>query len=161
MIFLDRNARQMADAAGLLRGIHAEMDRVRRRQLGFTFIWGLRALRALPGGLAGRVQNGRCEATCVLSNLGRVLAASPLPRRRGQDRRRQSVAGRARFFSPVREGTAASVGLVFYRGELQVCLRYDSRQLTVGQADDLLTMYLHTIHASTSDYAAAVSDRAA
>ena len=87
----------------------------------------------------------------MLSNLGRVLAASPLPRREGKIAAGNLLLEGLDFFPPVREGTAASVGLVFYfsvSGELHVCLRYDSRQhFTVGQADDLLATYLRTIRA--------------
>lgn len=162
LAFLDRISRQIADPARLLRGIHEQMDLIRRRQLGLTFIWSLHALRALPGGLAGRFeQSGRCEATCVLSNLGRVMAASPLP-----TRQHKIVAGNLLlegfdFFVPVRDGTAASVGLVFYGGELQVCLRYDKCRLTAGQADDLLTTYLRTIRASLGEPGAGTVDRPA
>jgi hypothetical protein len=148
MVFLDRNARQIADPASLLRGIHDEMDLIRRRQLGLTFIWSLHALRALPGGLAGRVGNGRCEATCVVSNLGRALADCPLPARGGKLVAGNLLLEGIEFFGPVREGTAAIVAFVFYAGELQICVRYDSGRITAGQADDLLTTYLQTIRAT-------------
>ncbi len=105
-------------------------------------------IRALPGGLAGRVGNGRCEATCVVSNLGRALAGSPLPRRGGKLVAGNLLLEGLDFFVPLREGTAASVALVFYAGELQVCLHYDSRRITAVQADDLLATYLQTIRAS-------------
>jgi len=148
MVFLDRNAKQIADSTPLLRGIHAEMDLIRCRQLDLTFIWSLCALRALPGGLAGRVGNGRCEATCVVSNLGRALADSPLPRRGGKLVAGNLLLEGLDFFVPLREGTAASVALVFYSGELRICLHYDSRRITSVQADDLLATYLQTIRAS-------------
>jgi hypothetical protein len=148
MVFLDRNAGETADAAELLRGIHDEMDLIHRRQLGLTFIWSLIALRALPGGLAGRLGNGRCEATCVVSNLGRAFAGSPLATSEGKIVAGNLLLEAVDFFAPVREGTAATIGLVFYAGELQVCLQYDSRRLAADQADDLLTTYLRTIRAS-------------
>ncbi len=56
MVFLDRNARQAAKPAELLRGIHEEIARVRRRQLGYTLHWSLALVRALPGGLSARRQ---------------------------------------------------------------------------------------------------------
>ena len=121
--------------------------------MGLTFIWSLCALRALPGGLAGRVGNGRCEATCVLSNLGRVLAGSPLPTREGKIVAGNLLLEGLDFFAPVRDGTAVSVGLVFYAGQLQACLRHDNRRLTAQQADDLLTTYLRTIRSSLGENA--------
>jgi hypothetical protein len=148
MVFLDRNAAQLADPLGLLRGIREQLALIRRRQLGLTFHWSLMALRVLPGGLAARVSNGRCEATCVVSNLGRVLADSPLPRCE-----EKIVSGNVRLedievFAPIREGTAASVALVFYAGGLRICLQYDGRRITSAQAEDLLDTYLHTIRSS-------------
>ncbi len=127
------------------------MDLIRRRQLGLTFIWSLHALRALPGGLAGRVGNGRCEATCVVSNLGRALADCPLPARGGKLVAGNLLLEGVEFFGPVREGTAAILALVFYAGELHICLRYDSRRITAAQADDLLTTYLQTVRASLGE----------
>ena len=64
----------------MLRSIHEEMNSIRRCQLGLTFIVSLWGLRLLPGGLAKWVDRDCCEATCVLSNLGRAMADSPLPR---------------------------------------------------------------------------------
>ena len=49
---------------------------------------------------------------------------------------------RHRFLSPVRNGTAVSVALVFYAGGLQICMHYDGRQITEAQADDLMATYL-------------------
>jgi len=148
MVFLDRTPRQIADSSGLLRSIHAEMDLIRRRQLGLIFVLSLSILRALPGGLASRVNKGRCEATCVLTNMGRVMADSPLPRYNEKIVAGNLVLDGMDFFAPIRVGTAVSVALVFYAGELQVCMQYDSHHITEAQADDLLATYLRKIRAS-------------
>ena len=92
------------------------MDLIRRRRLGLTFVLSLSVLRVLPGGLASRVNQGRCEATCVLSNLGRAMADSPLPRRNEKIVAGNVVLDGIDFFAPVRDGTAVTVGLVLLRG---------------------------------------------
>jgi hypothetical protein len=148
MVFLDRNPAQIADPGGLLRSIHAEMDLIRRRKLGLIFILSLWVLRALPGGMAGRVNKVRCEATCVFSNLGRVLADSPLPRSNGRIVAGDVVLDGIDCFSTLREGTAVAVALVFYAGELQVCMQYDVRRITEAQAEDLMATYLRKIRSS-------------
>ncbi len=148
MVFLDRTPRQIADCAGLLRGIHAEMDAIRRRQLGLTFIVSLWGVRLLPGGLANWVKRDCCEATCVLSNLGRAMADSTLPRQNEKILAGNVLLDGIDFFAPVRDRTAVSMALVFYAGGLQLCMHYDSRHLTEAQADDLLATYLRTIRAS-------------
>ena len=148
MVFLQYTPAQIADPARLLRGIHAEMDLILRRQLGLTFVLSLSVVRALPGGLAGRANQRRCEATCVVSNLGRAMADSPLPRRDEKIVAGNVVLDGIDFFAPVRHGTAVTVGLVHYAGGLQICMQYDRRSISEVQAEDLLATYLRTIRTS-------------
>ena len=162
MVFLDRNPAQIADPGGLLRSIHAEMDLIRRRQLGLIFVLSLWVLRAAAGtDWRGRVNQGRCEATCVLSNLGRAMADSPLPRRNEKIVAGNVVLEGIDFFAPVRDGTAVTVALVFYAGGLQVCMQYDSRRITEAQADDLMATYLRKIRTSLDMASRAVHGKAA
>jgi NRPS condensation-like uncharacterized protein len=148
MVFLDRTPAQIADSAKLLRTVHEEMDLLIRRQLGLTFIWSLWVLRLLPGGMARRFDSRRCEVTCVVSNLGRAMADSPLPRRDEKLVAGNVVLDQIDFFSPVRDGTSVTVGLVFYAGSLQVCMQYDSRRITAAQAEDLMATYLRKLRES-------------
>ena len=161
MVFLDRNSRQCADPAKLLHGIHDEIALIRRRQLGLTFIWSLHALRATPGGMAGRVGKGRCEATCVVTNLGRALAGSTLPFRAGKLAAANLLLEDVELFAPPREGTAATIALVFYAGGLNICLQYDGLRMTAERAEDLLATYLRTIRASLGAVSAAPRNQAA
>jgi hypothetical protein len=161
MVFLDRTPKQIADGTGLLRSIHDEMQLIRRCQLSLTFALSLSVLRLLPGGLAKRVNKGGCEATCVVSNLGRAMADSPLPR----DAER-IVAGNVLLegvdlFVPVRDGTAATVALIYYAGRLQICMQYDSRRITEDQAEDLMATYLRKLRASIETGSRPVEDKAA
>jgi hypothetical protein len=148
MVFLDRTPRQIADPRSLLHGLHAEMDSIRRRQLGLIFIVSLWGLRLLPGGLAKWVNRECCEATCVLSNLGRAMADSPLPRRDEKIVAGNVVLEGIDIFAPVRDGTAVAMTLVYYAGGLQLCMQYDSRHITEPQAGDLMATYLRKIRAS-------------
>ena len=160
MVFLQRTSAQIADP-GLLRSLHAEMDSIRRRQLGLTLIFSLWVLRALPGGLARRARHGRCEATCVLSNLGRAMADSPLPQCNEKVVVGNVVLEDIDCFGPVHEGTAVTAELLFYAGELRICMHYDRRCVTEAQADDLMATYLGTIHASLDMAGRAIQDKAA
>jgi hypothetical protein len=148
MIFLDRTSKQIANSEGLLRSIHEEMDSIHRRQLGLIFVVSLGALRLLPGGLAKWVNRDCCEATCVLSNLGRAMADSPLPRCNEKIVAGNVVLDGIDFFTPVRNGTAVSIALIYYAGGLQLCMHYDSRYITEAQADDLMATYLRKIRTS-------------
>ena len=121
------------------------MDLIRRRQLGLIFV----VVAVGPAGAAGRtgkrVNQDRCEATCVFSNLGRAMADSPLPRRNEKIVAGNVVLDGIDFFAPVRDGTAVTVALVYYAGGLQICMQYDSRRITEAQADDLMATYLRKI----------------
>jgi hypothetical protein len=161
MVFLDRNADQCANRVKLLQSVHDEIDLIRRRKLGYTFIWSLHAMRALLGGLAGRVGNGHCEATCVVTNLGRALADSTLPKRGGKLVAAKLLLEDVEVFAPIREGTAAAIGFVFYAGGLNICLQYDGRCMTAAQSEDLLSTYLQTIRASAGAVLPARGDKAA
>ena len=118
-------------------------------------------MRLLPGGLAKWVKREGCEATCVLSNLGRVMADSPLPRCNEKIKAGNLVLDGIDFFSPVRDGTAVSRALIYYAGGLQLCMRYDRRHMTEAQADDLMATYLRTIRASLDTASRTIRERAA
>ncbi len=54
------------------------------------------------------------------------MADSPLPRRNDKIVAGNVVLEGIEFFAPVRDGTAVTVALVYYAGELQICMQYDS-----------------------------------
>jgi hypothetical protein len=147
MVFLDRTPEQIA-APNLLRSIHKEMNSIRQGQLGLIFIVALWAVRLLPGGLAKGVNRNCCEATCVLSNAGRAMADSPLPRCNERIVAGDVVLEGIDFFAPIRRGTAVSMALVYYAGGLRLCMHYDRRHITEPQAADLMAIYLRTIRGS-------------
>jgi hypothetical protein len=98
--------------------------------------------------MAKRVNSGRCEVSCVVSNLGRAMADVPLPRRDEKIVAGNLVLDAIDFFSPIRDGTAVTVGLVFYGGALQICMQYDSRCIDEAQAEELMATYLRQISES-------------
>ena len=148
MVFLDRTPAQIADPCRPPGGVHAEMDLIRRRQLGLSS-----CCRSGPCDAAGRVgevdRPERCQATCVLSNLGRFMADSPLPRQDGKIVAGNVLLEGVEIFTPVRDGTAVTVAVVFYGGELHICMQYDAARVTEAQADDLMATYLRRIRGST------------
>jgi NRPS condensation-like uncharacterized protein len=161
MVFIQCTPAQIADPARLLHSIHAEMNLILRRRLGLTFVLSLLVLRWLPGGLSSQTKPGRCEATCVLSNLGRVMADSPLPRCDEKIVAGNVVLEGVDFFAPVRDSTSVTVGLVFYAGGLQICMQYDRRRISESQAGDLLETYVRRIRTSPDVASRAVQAGAA
>jgi hypothetical protein len=121
----------------------------------------LSVLRALPGGLASRVNHSKCEATAVFSNLGRALADSPLPQFNEKIVAGNVVLDGIDVFAPVRDGTAVTMVPVYYAGGLQLCMQYDNCRVTKVQADDLMATYLRKIRASLDTASRVVRGKAA
>ena len=82
MTFLDRHPRALGNPGALLRGIQREMNFTKRERLDLLFVTTVRVVvRWLPALIRRIVFAEQCRATAVLSNVGVVLADSPLPKR--------------------------------------------------------------------------------
>src|SRR5262249_640924 len=146
MVFLDRHSSQIADPERLLRGIRAETQTIKRRRLGLTLLGVLRFLGAIPGALKALLDGSRCWNSSVLSNLGAVLADSPLRGRSDRIRTQDCTLESIEFFPPVRPFTHASFGVVTYARRLVVGMNYDRFKLTTGDAHDLLGAFIHQVN---------------
>ena len=142
MVFLDRRPKHFGSPRRLLEGIHEQIQLIKRRRLGLTFVLTLRALQALPGGLARATRADRCTATCVLTNLGAPLAGVQLPRRQERIVSGNMVLEGIDSLAPIRPYTCASFALTGYARKLFVTLNYDPRPLSADQARDLLASFM-------------------
>ena len=148
-VFLDRRTSDSADPDRLLRGIHAEMDRIKRNQLGFTFIGSLAVCR-LFGGLERQVRADKCTVSCVFTNVGTLFAQTPLPEHQRQLRAGNVTLSGIDCVAPIHPYSCVSVAAGLYGGSLNITLHYDPRPLDQQQAADLLTAYVRRITASTA-----------
>ena len=144
-VFLDRRGPDFADPDRLLRGIHAEMDLIKRNQLGFTFVFSLAICRRLLGGLEKQVRADKCTVSCVFTNVGTLFAQVPLPERDGC-----IVAGNVTLMdmdvlAPVHPYSCVTVVAGLYADRLGITLHYDPRPLSEAQAADLLAAYVRRI----------------
>ncbi len=141
MVFLDRQSRECADPAALLLSLHDEMQLVKQRRLGLTFLLALRYNRKLPGAIARlrrRTQRALCQGTAVISNLVSPWENSSLRRPDGQIVAGDVLLRRVDFLPPLRPYTAAAVGVVTCAQRLCLALHYDSRVLNREEAAELL-----------------------
>jgi hypothetical protein len=152
MVFLDRRGAQIADAGRLLRGINAEMRRIKRLGLGLTFVLSLWAVRRLPGGLPRMVRPARCSATSLLSNLGPVLADGPLPRQDGQIALGGAVLESIDAVGPLRPLTHTAFSVFTYAGRLGITLHYDPRAISSAGAGELLDAYARRVRQSARHF---------
>ena len=142
-VFLDRRPSEAVDSAELLRGIDGQMDRINWNQLGRTFLYSLQILHLLPGGLASQNRSDRCQVSTVLSNLGRVLTSSPLPR----DDSERLVVGDATLESievlaPNRPSSCVSFVAINDANRLSILLHYDDRVVQGGDAHRLMEIFV-------------------
>ncbi|NIL96694.1 MAG: hypothetical protein GTO53_04595 [Planctomycetales bacterium] len=141
MVFLDRHPQDCADAQRLLQSVHEEMQMVKDRRLGLTFLLSLRYNRQLPGGvgrLRRRTEKGHCQGTGVISNLVRPWAASTLRRDDGRLAVGDVVLRQVDFLPPLRPYTSVAIGALTYADRLCLALHYDSRVLDRAEAVELL-----------------------
>jgi hypothetical protein len=147
-VFLDRRGSDFADAGDLLRGIHAEMDLIKRNQLGYTFVFSLAVCRRLFGGLRKQVRADKCTVSCVLTNVGGLYAQLPLPRRDGQIAVGNLTVTNIESAAPIHPYSCATVVAGLYADRLGITLHYDPRPLVPSQAADLLATFVQQIETS-------------
>jgi hypothetical protein len=150
LVFLDRRGVDSEDPDQLLASIHDEMALIKRNQLGLTFLFSLLVARWLPGGLRKQVHADRCTMSCVFTNVGKLLAYSPLPRRDGQ-----LVVGDVQFESfqalvPVRPYNCTTFTAHQYARRLVLDLHYDPGVLTPSQARRIMELVADGTRASSS-----------
>jgi hypothetical protein len=138
MVYLDRRRKDLADPDRLLRGIHREMDEIKRLRLGEAFVAGMGMTARLPGWMVRSFGPGRCWATGLLSNLGIVLANPALPKRKGRLEIDGAVLEKIDFLPPLRPATSAVLGVFTYAGRLGFTLHYDPRSIQPWQAEEFI-----------------------
>ena len=131
MINIDRRPHRWTDHTRMLKVLHLEMQAVKRLRLGLVFVQILNSLQIVFGSLRPFLSRDRCQATCVLSNLGPVLADI------GPD-----VIRAIEFFPPIRPLTSVAIGIVTYQGQMALSLRYDANALSPDQAAELLDRFV-------------------
>ena len=135
-VFVDRTRRESRQSHdSLIKNVASEMQWVKKRDQRYVFLLVLRVLRYVPGAFKAVLRAPVSRASCVLSNLGRVLEKTPILR----DAQGRAVVGDATLEqveveAPIRHKTALSVVGFTYAGELNLCVHYDSRLITNEQA---------------------------
>jgi NRPS condensation-like uncharacterized protein len=138
MINIDRRVYRWTDHSKLLRVLHRELAAVKRFKLGVVFVQLLHVLQTLFGSLRRFLPADRCQASCVVSNLGVVLRETETEAIRSVE-----------FYPPIRPLSAAAFGVATLNGELTLSLHYDAAALTAEEAAELLDGVTAQIRTST------------
>jgi hypothetical protein len=126
MINVDRKPHHWRSPLRMLRVLHWELSIVKRLRLGVIFVQILAMLQKLFG-LERFLSRKRCQATCVVSNLGVVLPEFT----------NELVSG-VEFYPPIRPLTTVAIGAATCRDRLNLSLHYDAAALTTEEAAWLL-----------------------
>ena len=151
-VFLNRPRRALARGREVvLKSIAEEMRWVKEKEQGYNFLLILKALHAFPGSLSMFLKMPTCRTSAVLSNLGRILDNSPLPR----DSEGRVLWGTARLdgieaTSPIRYKTSLAVVALTYAGRLSLTARYDGRLIPDDEARAFMNIYHSLISESVS-----------
>jgi len=122
----------------LLRGIRLETSFLKRFRIVTCFARVIWVAGGLLGGLHRFLRPGRCLASCVVSNLGRIYVDTPLLRRDGKLVAGELTVDAVDTAPPVRDGSGAALTFYTYAGQLSVSLNFDPCRFRRPTAEQLL-----------------------
>jgi hypothetical protein len=140
--FLTRRARDCSRRCELFESIRRETETIRQFRLGLYFLGGLAMAMRLPGAIPWVLRRNRSFATIVLSNLGKVLRRTDLPRRDGRLICGEAMLQRITGVPPIRPWTRAAIAVLSYGDETTVNLRCDPHVFSAAQARRFLAEYV-------------------
>jgi len=138
MVNLDRNLTMYKNPRLMLTTIRLETRFLQYFRFGLAFIRCITFFGWIPGGIEFMASGGRCYATSVLSNLGRVLVETPNPWQNGRLVAGDLVLEAIESAPPVRPHTHTSLTCLFYDGRLSVIQNYDRHHFTPPAAEALM-----------------------
>jgi len=143
MCFITRGQNSCRSPSTLLKTIGVEMAAARYWLRGKSLIRAMGVAQAIPVLERRFLEQGRCLATVVLSNLGDYdqWFCSSLPREgrliRAGNVRLESIV----LLAPVRPQTHAAFCVATYGGILRVSVRHDPKAFSDERAEELLALY--------------------
>ena len=140
--FVALDPSKFADPDALLDAVHEEMDRIKRWKLALYFLGGLALASNFPGLVKRMLRRNKPFATVVLSNVSRLFAQTPLPRRDGRLECGNVVLERIAGVPPIRHLTRGSMVVLEYAGELSISLRCDPRDFAPADTRSLLDAFV-------------------
>jgi hypothetical protein len=139
--FVEPEPRDFRDRATLLAAVRRQMDQIKQWKLGLYFLGGLAFASQFKSLIPWALHRNRSFATMVLSNLGRIFAKTPLPRREGRLICGDVELERLTGVPPIRPLTRGSFAIFEYAGEFAICLRCDPKLFRPRDCGELVDAY--------------------
>ncbi len=125
--FVTVSPREFADREKLLRIIHAQTEQIKQWKLALYFLGGLGLATIIPGAVPASLRWKKSFATVVLSNIGRLMAQSRLPRSGDRLVCGNVVLENITGAPPIRRNTRAALIVGEYGGRTTISLRCEPR----------------------------------
>jgi hypothetical protein len=147
---IDRQARQLANRARLLRRAREDMGLVENWRLGYAFWMLLRLRRWWPGGIRAYARRPVVRTTLMMSFVGKVFSRMPLKYEGAHPAVPGAVLEDMRAVAPTRPGTCGCMDIAIIFGNLAAYLNYDPRVLSRGQAEALVDEFARQLALSAN-----------
>lgn len=146
IIFLDRKIARFLSEERLLRRIHVEVERLRRWNLGYSFIRLLKIFGGKKGRLLNRLGQENYYPTMYFTTLGALFHGSSLMGPEGR-----LAAGNVELMdmdsiAPSVLWSPMNIIAASYAGRLKVCLRYNGQKVSSGQANEFLNLFIRRLN---------------
>jgi hypothetical protein len=149
--FVTVNPREFADREQLLQVIHEQTEQIKQWKLALYFLGGLGLATIIPGAVAASLRWKKSFATVVLSNIGRLMTHSRLPRRGDRLVCGNVVLENITGAPPVRRNTRAALLVGEYGGRTTLSLRCEPRLFSAVQTRALLEMYVARLRETAAE----------
>jgi hypothetical protein len=148
MIFPSRTGLQMRDQDRQLRSVHEEIREGRTGYHFAVFIFCLKLLRLIPGGIERNVKADKCLTTLLLTNFGDAVSERWNYHRDSRIQLGGAVVQAIDVVAPMRPFQSIAVATIEHAGEQTVTLSYDPRVHSDAESADILQRYVRQIRRS-------------
>ncbi len=140
--FVTARPRDFGDRDKLLRIVHAQTEQIKQWKLALYFLGGLGLATIFPGAVPASLRWKKSFATVVLSNIGRLMVNSRLPRSEDRLVCGNVILEHITGAPPIRRNTRAALLVGEYGGRTTISLRCEPRLFSPADTRALLNMYV-------------------
>jgi hypothetical protein len=140
--FVTANPTDFGDRDKLLRIVHAQTEQIKQWKLALYFLGGLGLATLFPGAVPASLRWKKSFATVVLSNIGRLMEHSRLPRSEDRLVCGNVILEHITGAPPIRRNTRAALLVGEYGGRTTISLRCEPRLFSPAETRALLNTYV-------------------
>jgi len=134
--------RKFSNHEKLLHAVHAQTEQIKQWKLALYFLGGLGLATLVPGAVPASLRWKKSFATVVLSNIGRLMAHSRLPRSEDRLLCGNVILEHITGAPPIRRNTRAALIVGEYGGTTTISLRCEPRLFNSVDTRALLDTYV-------------------